>query len=288
MSKLAKIYLTVPSEVKDLASDFFLGLGAISTSEDSTGKDFLISALFPADMDLEPTVNKFRSYMEFLKNDLLHLDFGEINIGHVDNSSWDEWKKRLKKVKIGNVCITPPWGSKEHGENELLVVINPSMAFGTGHHETTKLCIEYIESLSSNKDLSTILDIGCGSGVLSIVAVKLGIRKAVCVDIDPTAIKETKSNLARNKVKNRVTSLCGSIHSVRGTYDIVVANISLQTILSMKTELRARLLPGGFLILSGILSAQREQLIREFINAGFKQIGEKTKREWIGVVFTLK
>lgn len=288
MSKLAKIYLTVPPQVKDLASDFFLGLGAISTSEDSTGKEFLISALFPADLDLEPVVHKFRNYMEFLKNELLHLEFGEINIGHVDNSSWDEWKKRLNKVKIGNVCITPPWGSKEHGANELLVVINPSMAFGTGHHETTKFCIEYIESLSSNKGLSTILDVGCGSGVLSIVAVKLGISRAVCVDIDPTAIKETKSNLARNKVKNKVISLCGSVQSIRGTYDIVVANISLQTILSMKNEFRYRLSPGGFLILSGILVAQRERLIKELSNAGFKQTEEKTKGEWIGAVFTLK
>lgn len=286
MLRLARVYLTVPSEIKNLASDFLLGLGAVSTSEDGTRTEVLISALFPIDADMEIIIYRFKNYLEFLKNDFLDFDLGEINIEHIDRSSWETWKKRLKMVKVGNVCITPPWDPDRHDDNKLLVVINPSMAFGTGHHETTKLCIKYIESLSDNKNLNTTLDVGCGSAILSIVAVKLGIRKAVCFDTDLTAIKEAKENLVRNKVENRVISFCGSIQSIRGTYDIIAANITLETLLSMRNEFKARISPRGFLILSGILVTQKRQLINGFIDAGFKQVGERIDGEWAGVAFT--
>jgi len=286
MLRLVRIYLTLPSEIKDLASDFLLGLGAISTSEDGTGTEVFISALFPIDADMEIIIHRFKNYLEFLKNNFLDFDLGEINTEHIDHSSWEAWKKRLKKVKVGNICITPPWDTDRRDDNKLLVVINPSMAFGTGHHETTKLCIKYIESLSDNKNLNTILDVGCGSAILSIVAVKLGIRKAFCFDTDLVAIKEAKENLVRNKVENRVISFCGPIQSIRGTYDIIAANITLETLLSMRSEFKAKLSPRGFLILSGILVTQKRQLINGFIDAGFKQVGERIDGEWAGVAFT--
>ncbi len=284
--RLVRIHLTVPSEIRDLASDFLLGLGAVSTSEDGTGTEVLISALFPVDADMQTIIHRFENYLEFLKKDFLDFDPGEINIEHIDRSSWEAWKKRLKKVKVGNVCITPPWDMDGQDDSKFLVVINPSMAFGTGHHETTKLCIKYIESLSDNKNLDTVLDVGCGSAILSIVAVKSGIRKAVCFDIDPVAIKEARENLVRNKVKNRVISFCGSIQSIRGTYDIIAANITLGTLLSMRNEFKTRLSSRGVLILSGILVTQKRQLINGFIDAGFKQVEERTDGEWAGVTFT--
>lgn len=185
MLKLTKIQLTAPSEIKDLASDFLLGLGAMATSEDNNG-EYTISALFPTDVNIEHVIYKFKNYMCFLKENLKKFKIGEIRVENIDNSSWEVWKNKLKRIKASkSVYITPPWDMRGCADNEHLVVINPSMAFGTGHHETTKLCIGYIESLNNSKSFNTILDVGCGSGILSIVSVKLGVEKAICFDTDP-------------------------------------------------------------------------------------------------------
>ncbi|MGI9554304.1 MAG: 50S ribosomal protein L11 methyltransferase [Thermodesulfobacteriota bacterium] len=286
MLKLTKISITVPPEIKDMASDFFLGLDAEAVSEDDIKGNFKVSALFPMDTDVEPIIAKLNHYMDFLKDNIKDFNMAEVTVEHIDRSSWEIWRNELKRVKAGkNVFITPPWDLSNCGENEHLIVINPSMAFGTGHHETTKLCISYIEELISTKKFESILDVGCGSAILSIAAIKLGIAGAVCFDIDPVAVKEARENINRNSVGKDITYFCGFIQSVRGIYDLIVANISVEAILLMKNEIKSRLSPDGFLILSGIPFMRKDELSSGIIDAGFSHIEERTEGEWTGMVF---
>ncbi|MGI9533845.1 MAG: 50S ribosomal protein L11 methyltransferase [Thermodesulfobacteriota bacterium] len=286
MLKLTKISLTVPPEIKDMASDFLLGLDAEAVSEDDIKGNFKVSALFPIDTDLEPIMQKLYHYMDFLKNNIKDFNIDEVNVEHIDRSSWEIWRNELKRVKAGkNIFITPPWDLSNCAKNKHLIVINPSMAFGTGHHETTKLCISYIEELNNTKRFETILDVGCGSAILSIAAIKLGVTKGVCFDIDPVAVKEARENIERNKVSKDITHFCGFIQGVRGIYDLIVANISVEAILLMKNEIKSRLSPDGYLILSGIPLMRKDELSSGIIDAGFTQNEERTDGEWTGMVF---
>ena len=286
MLKLAKISLTVPPEIKDLASDFFLGQEANAVSEDDIKGSFMVSALFPIDTDLEPIISNLNNYMCFLRDNLMDFKIDEVKVEHIDRSSWEVWRNELKRVKAGKkVYITPPWDLSKCDNNGHLIIINPSMAFGTGHHETTKLCIGYIEELMETNSFKSILDVGCGSAILSIAAIKLGVRNAVCFDIDPVAVKEAEENIDRNKLNGEIVGFCGFIQSVRGVFDLIVANISVEAILLMKHELKSRLNHNGYLILSGIPYMRKEELSSGIIDAGFILDRENTDGEWTGMVF---
>ncbi len=287
MLKLSKISLQIPYEVKDLLSDFLIGQNASSVSEDLHDNGPLtLSALFPIDYDLEPIMENLYSFIDFIKENIVDFEPGNLKVEHIDRSSWELWKSLLKTVRAGkNVVISPPWEKHECSENEVSIIINPSMAFGTGHHETTKVCISYIEKITGKNKISSLLDVGCGSAILSIAAVKLGVREVVAFDTDPVAIKEANENKARNGVTDQIMTYCGPIQCINRTFDIVVANISVETILMMKSELKSRLNKDGRMILSGIPVMRMEELERGIINEGFKLLDKQIDGEWVGMFF---
>lgn len=286
MLKLSKISINIPYEAKDLLSDFLIGQDAEAVAEDlSENGKVLLSALFPIELDLEPIIENLYGYISFLNENFSELNPGPIKVEHIDRSSWEIWKSELKTVRAGKtVVISPPWEKYTCSGREKLIVINPSMAFGTGHHETTKLCISYIEKILENNKFNTILDVGCGSAILSIAAVKLGIENAVTFDIDPIAISEANENRRRNGVGNRILTFCGPIRCVKNKYDIVVANISVEAILMMKSELKSSLNKKGRLILSGIPVMRISELERGIVEAGFDILDKETEGEWCGIL----
>lgn len=285
MLKLSKISLQIPYEAKDLLSDFLIGQNATAVSEDLDDNGPLtLSALFPIDDDLEPIMENLFSFIDFIKENIVDFEPGEIKVEHIDRSSWEIWKSLLKTVRAGqNVVISPPWEKPERSENDVSIVINPSMAFGTGHHETTKVCISYIEQMTGNSKINSLLDVGCGSAILSIAAVKLGVREVIAFDTDPVAIKEANENKARNAITDQIKTYCGPIQCVNGTFDIVVANISVEAILLMKSELKSRLKEDGRMILSGIPVMRMEELERGIVNEGFELLDKKIDGEWVGM-----
>ena len=287
MLKLSKISVNVPPGIKDYLSDFIFSLETTAVSEDGNNANgYTVSALFPIERDLEPIVNDLYEYMNFLNTNISEFEIDKIKIEHIDRSSWEIWKNELKRVRAGRtVLITPPWELNKCESHEHLIIINPSMAFGTGHHETTRLCIEYIEKLSELNKLNNMLDVGCGSAVLSIAGIKLGIKSAVCFDIDPVAVREARSNVKRNNETRSITYFCGSIGSLRGIYDLIVANISVEALILMGNEFYNLLSDTGYLVLSGIPSMRKTELTDGVGKAGFKVIEEKTDGEWTGIVF---
>ena len=285
MLKLSKISLQIPYEVKDLLSDFLIGQNASSISEDLDDNGPLtLSALFPIDDDLEPIMENLYNFIDIIKENIVDFEPGEIKVEHIDRSSWEIWKSLLKTVRAGkNVVISPPWEKHNCIENEVSITINPSMAFGTGHHETTKVCISYIEKMTEERKINSVLDVGCGSAILSIAAVKLGVSEVIAFDTDPVAIREANENKARNAISGQIKTYCGPIQCINGTFDIVVANISVEAILMMKSELKSRLKSNGRLILSGIPVMRMEELERGIVNEGFELLDKQIDGEWVGM-----
>jgi ribosomal protein L11 methyltransferase len=165
------------------------------------------------------------------------------------------WRNRTQPVVIGNgrLVLAVPWAEFDRGA-ALLLEIDPGGAFGVGAHPTTRLLLEALaERLRGGE---TVLDVGCGSGVLALAAVRLGAASAVGIDVEEAAVAATRSNAKRNAVEPQVTALVTPLHELPGTFDVVLANIGQDVLITLAGEIQRRLAPGGWLALSGISPAQ--------------------------------
>ncbi len=182
-------------------------------------------------------------------------------IQHVVGDGWQhEWKRFFHTARIGrNIVVRPPWEPDVATSDEIHIVIDPGMAFGTGTHETTQLVLQDLEArvhFSDPDRVQTVLDVGCGSGILAIAALKLGARKARCIDIDPLAVTASHENAQRNGVGTRLKASTTPCSRLRTEYPVVLANIESRILLPMQDTLMQRLAKGGTLILSGILKEE--------------------------------
>lgn len=178
----------------------------------------------------------------------------------------DAWKVNFKPLAIGKkLLVTPSWEQPEGETDREVIILDPGMAFGTGGHETTRLCLECLESiLSALPDAQAagpVLDLGTGSGILAIAAAKLGIRQVDAVDIDPQAVSVAAENCRLNQVTQQVRCSTTPLDRLGDGYSLILANILAEELVRLGPELASRLAPGGSLVLSGIL-AEREELVR--------------------------
>jgi ribosomal protein L11 methyltransferase len=189
------------------------------------------------------------------------------------------------------IVIKPTWEVlTEQKENDLVIEIDPGTSFGTGSHETTKLCILGIKKyLEPEMDM---LDVGCGSGILSIIGKKLQAGKVLATDIDPNAILSAGENAAVNKVENDIEFISGDIisdHEVQikvgmECYDIAVANILADVIIPLSAEIGSHLKPGGLFISSGIINTKKEQVKKAILENGFEVIEINEMGDWVSIV----
>ena len=194
-----------------------------------------------------------------------------------------DWKEYYKPIKVGkSIVIVPPWEVANNSfVQKELIVINPGKAFGTGLHESTQLCLELMEELDFKG--KKVLDVGSGSGILSIYAAKKGADKVVAVDIDPFAVEETFENAKANKVEEKIEAFQGSAKDVEGTFDVVIANLEIHIFREVLKDIAPKI--GGVGIFSGLYRV--DELI-EFLQMANK-LGLKPKRvvekkDWYSVV----
>lgn len=194
----------------------------------------------------------------------------------------NNWKKYFHPIPVGKrLLIRPDWETAENPENRVVLDLEPGIAFGTGTHETTRMCMEFLEDFVTPG--CTVLDVGCGSGILSVVALLLGAKSAVGVDIDPLAVKTAVQNARLNQVEDRFTAVCGSLtEKVSGTFDVVAANIVADVILDLLKDIGAFLAPGAVLILSGII-AEREQDVLGGLVGAFEVVGRREEKGWVAL-----
>lgn len=178
----------------------------------------------------------------------------------------DAWKEHYRPFAIARskdgraVVVRPPWEGHAAKEGEHVLELEPGRAFGTGLHETTRLVAQALADHASELADVTLLDVGCGSGVLALVALALGSPRAVAVDIDPESIDVTRENAARNGMTDRVEASTTAIEDVKLVSPVVVANIEARVLIPMAAELASHVAPGGLLLLSGILVPQRDDV----------------------------
>jgi ribosomal protein L11 methyltransferase len=200
---------------------------------------------------------------------------------------WAEaWKDNFKPLRVTpKMVVKPPWEKYAGKAGELVIEIDPGMAFGTGTHPTTRMCLQALEALiPSFVHPPSVLDFGTGSGILAIAAQRLGARETVAVDIDPEAIRNARKNASANRLHGRIDFRLGSGQSLRGRFGIVAANLLPQELLKSADFLARRVSPAGYLILSGILKKQEKEIASTFAEKGLKIHASKAGRGWICMV----
>ncbi len=207
----------------------------------------------------------------------------EITVSDLPEEDWQSgWKQYYKPIHVERLVVVPLWEDYAAQEGETIMKIDPGMAFGTGAHETTRLCLKALtqEDLAG-KDL---LDVGCGSGILSIGGVLLGARSAFGCDIDQLAVEVARRNAELNGLEDRTAYGAGDLlEVVEGKYPIVVANIVADVILMLLKDLRQVLLPGGTFIASGIIDDRKEELLAAIEQAGLQIVRVEEERGWVAI-----
>ena len=234
---------------------------------------------------------------EFKQNhELIHIGVALIaklnndvanNEREINEKEWVEsWKSHFTTLHIGKgLVIKPPWERKISSPDHIEIVIDPGLAFGTGHHPTTKMTLECTERLLSKGML--VLDIGSGSGILSIAASKLGASKVYGLEIDTDAIKSSETNVRVNKCQDRIIFKNSSLPETEINnlkFDLVLANISAKTLSELSIQIRSVMNPRPLLIASGVLLEQSKNLQSVFSNTGFKVIEEHQEDDWVALV----
>lgn len=243
-----------------------------------------IKAYFPESKDIENIKRFIRKNIQEASSEN-GRSYGEIIFDEVDDNDWSEaWKQYYKPQRIGeNIVIKPSWESFEADREDLIIELDPGMAFGTGTHETTIMCTEALESIVRPGD--AVYDIGCGSGILSIVAAKLGASKVVGVDLDPTCIKVSKENILKNHVENNVEIIQGDLLDVvEDKVNIIVSNIIAEIIVKMTGKLKEYLLDNGIFIASGIILEKIDLVKNDLIKNGFEILDTKILGEWACII----
>lgn len=252
------------------------------------GKVAVVKAYFAEEDNIEDVLAYVNERLEELKE--MGLDLGEAKVEHEkmhEEDSANTWKQYYKPSKVGEkIVVKPIWEEYEAKENELVVDLDPGMAFGTGTHETTRMCIQALERYV--KEESTVFDVGCGSGILAIAAAKLGAKLAVGVDLDPVAVESSIENVGYNNLSN-IEILHGNlVEVIDGKADIVVANILAEIICILTDDVKRVLKDGGIFITSGIIHDRVNMVCEKLEATGFEVIEKNRDGEWNCIVAKLK
>lgn len=249
------------------------------------GKDkAVVRAYFNIDVDVKEIISEIETRIERAKEFDVNIRDYEIFSEEVNENDWaNEWKKYYKPTKVGNrFVIKPLWEEYEAKGDEIILNMDPGMAFGTGTHETTRLCLEAIENYMK-KD-TRVFDIGTGSGILAIGASLLGAKDVVGVDLDIVAVDSAKENVKYNHLEN-VEILHGNLMDVvEGTADIIVANIIAEVILILIDDVKKMINKNGVFISSGIIREKEKMVTDALHEKGFSIKEVRREGEWVCIV----
>ena len=234
-------------------------------------------------------INITSEKIEQLLNGLVNEGFLEkfiIEKNTVENKNWNEiWEKSREVIRISDkIVIKPTFKEYIPQTNELVLTIDPKMSFGTGEHQTTQLVLNLLERYV--KPGMKVLDVGSGTGVLAITAVKLGAASAVAVDNDEWCYENCKENAELNNVSNSIKIITGDIKNVdEKGFDLVLANIQKNILLEILDDLKMKIKENGILILSGLLLKDEEEIMISYSDSGFTFVEKSVKDDWISLVF---
>lgn len=247
-------------------------------------EDFIV-VYFPDAIYVDRVKKELEAFKNILKDSGLP-DTLSYEYLYISDRDWNEsWKKKFQPVDVGEkLTIIPPW--QDAKPDRINVIIDPGMAFGTGHHETTMRCLMMIERLS--KKLSSkhgFLDMGTGTGILAIAASKLGFDYVVGVDIDPLAIDASNRNIAINELNN-IEIKCSGLGSIEQSFDFIAANLLANTLIDLASEITSHLNNSGIIVFSGIIDGQEYDVIKAYERHNLQFFEKITDGRWITLAAT--
>ncbi|MDV2883928.1 50S ribosomal protein L11 methyltransferase [Alkalihalophilus pseudofirmus] len=271
----------------DLIKDWGVHYGEIyQLSPDDYPEDgVIVKAYFPVNSFLLETIDEVKASINGLTTYEIDLGRNSVQLAEVNEEDWaTAWKKYYKPVKISkSITITPTWEDYTPTEDEMIIELDPGMAFGTGTHPTTVLCIQALESVMQGGE--EVIDVGTGSGVLSIAAAKLGAKRVIGLDLDQVAVDSAALNVELNQVHDTVTVRQGNLlEQIDGSYDLVVANILAEVIVQFVQDAAAILKPGGAFITSGIIKRKKQEVKDSLVSAGFTIDEVIEMDDWVAII----
>ncbi|WP_243372272.1 50S ribosomal protein L11 methyltransferase [Geotalea sp. SG265] len=298
-----EISCEVPESMVDLLADFLVELSgngvsienlsldtfSLDTIDDSPVKT--VKAYFAPDVALEGHLETIGAFLLAHGPEFAGFAFKSPTVKAINAEDWaNNWKKYFKPVRIGSrLVIKPTWEEYAAGSDDLVLTLDPGMAFGTGAHPTTKMCLEVLESIflgegafhdAATAAPATVLDVGTGSGVLSIAAAKLGAERVMAIDIDADAVIVAEENAALNDCLNVVHLSTTPLQAVKGRFALVLANILAEELVRLAGELAAKVAPAGYLVLSGILCEKERFVLDGFAPCSLKLMEVRREGEW--------
>lgn len=269
--------ITIPDPYRDALGERLIRLGSLGVEEHGDA----IIAYFPETVDQELIVKELELLQSIFKS-LVDPVAMTVKRSFLPKTDWNEsWKKGFTPIEVGErFTILPPWERPSGSRTPL--IIDPGMAFGTGHHETTRSCLVLMERHAGAVNAERFLDLGTGTGLLAIAALSLGFRSVVGVDTDPLAIEASRRNIKLNTAE-RIELIEGGIDQCEGGFDMIAANLISGTLVHLSGEIASRLVPAGIVIMSGILRGQDDEVMAAAKNSGLASVERLQDGKWVSL-----
>ncbi|QEM67118.1 50S ribosomal protein L11 methyltransferase [Geobacter sp. FeAm09] len=292
----------LPNELADILAEYLadvsgagvcvenLNVDAFSPAEITHSPLMTVKAYFSAADDMAARLAEISAFLDDLAAANPGAAIGKPVVATVKSEDWStSWKANFKPLRVGRrLLIVPSWEVVEAGPDDIVLSLDPGMAFGTGGHETTRLCLEQLEAVLLGRPAGSppsVLDLGTGSGILAMAAARLGAGRVCAVDIDPDAVEVARENLAINGLAERIECSATPLEALAGPFDVILANILAEELVRLAPQLTERLAAGGVLILSGIL-AEKEPLVRSGFAAQPLAYRETARQgEWVAMLY---
>ncbi|MGM9987906.1 MAG: 50S ribosomal protein L11 methyltransferase [Bacillaceae bacterium] len=245
----------------------------------------IVKAYFPFDNGLLATIEDIKNKINLLSQYDIDLGLNRTLLSEVDDEDWaTAWKQYYHPVRISErITVVPTWEEYTPSEGELIIELDPGMAFGTGTHPTTTMCVRALEKYVQPGD--TIIDVGTGSGVLSIAAAKLGAKRVEAYDLDMVAVTSATENITLNKVNDVVTvGQNNLLNGIEGPVDIVVGNLLAKIVMLFVDEAARVVKPNGLFITSGIIESQQAEIEEELTKHGFVVEEVLKIEDWVAII----
>lgn len=254
------------------------------TPDTATHSSNRVAGYLPVDDRLEARLVRIRERVRLLPSFGLPLQSEEISIAWVEDQEWaTAWKKHFKPVRVGRIIVKPTWEEVEALPGDIIVEIDPGMAFGTGYHPTTQLCLLALQDYVKAGDV--VLDVGTGSGVLAIAAARLGATSVVGLDIDSVAVETAEVNVEQAGLAGVIEiRRADSPLAFEGQADLVVTNIIAKVLVDIAGELAAKMKPGGTLLASGIVIERADDVREAFKANGIHIAEERVDGDWVALI----
>lgn len=279
------VSLDDPKDLEDFKEEFPYWDYIDEKMQENLSDEVKVKVYFPEEVDMEYLLTTLTHKIQELKTYDLQIGTAEITTSFVEQEDWEEgWKQYFKTFHATErIVIRPIWEEYSAKDGEIVIDMDPGMAFGTGEHETTAMCLALIEKhLKKGDDL---LDIGCGSAILSIAAKKLGAAKVEAIDLDPVAVRVARENVEYNRLSDEICVMEGNlVDKVNGKYDVIVANIMADIIILLTSSVKEFLKEGGIFIASGIINEKKEEVLAALRRNEMVLIDEVQQGEWNALV----